>query len=142
MLFNFGVCASSRNRIKSSQPDDLKAPTTRQTLPLPPPSVPEQPRKITQEEREFNAYKTLRNNRAETRFEGVRKIRAAKVSFYNSLRLACSLKGHHGFPEGGRGGGQKEVVLYLPLPLLLAPSCMHWMTQYMIVCAQIPPCPC
>ncbi|KAI0001948.1 ribosomal protein L13e [Russula vinacea] len=61
-----------------SSPDDLKAPTTRQTLPLPPPSVPEQPRKITQEEREFNAYKTLRNNRAETRFEGVRKIRAAK----------------------------------------------------------------
>ncbi|KAF8481252.1 60S ribosomal protein L13 [Russula ochroleuca] len=61
-----------------SSPDDLQAPTTRQTLPLPPPAVPEQPRKITEEEREFNAYKTLRNNRAETRFEGVRKIRAAK----------------------------------------------------------------
>lgn len=61
-----------------SSPDDLKAPTTRQTLALPPASVPEQPRKITQEEREFNAYKTLRNNRAEARFEGARKIRAAK----------------------------------------------------------------
>ncbi|KAN0125095.1 Ribosomal protein L13e [Russula decolorans] len=61
-----------------SSSDDLKAPTTRQTLALPPVSVPEQPRKITQEEREFNAYKTLRNYRAETRFEGARKIRAAK----------------------------------------------------------------
>jgi len=58
--------------------DDLKASTTRQTLALPPSAVPEGPRKITQEEREFNAYKTLRNNRAEARFEGVRKIRAAK----------------------------------------------------------------
>ncbi|KAI0304816.1 ribosomal protein L13e [Russula brevipes] len=61
-----------------SSPDDLKAPTTRLTLPLPASSVPEEPRKITQEERQFNAYKTLRNNRAEARFEGVRKIRAAK----------------------------------------------------------------
>jgi len=61
-----------------SSPDDLKAPTTRQPLSLPPASVPEQPRKITQEERDFNAYKTLRNYRAEARFEGVRKIRAAK----------------------------------------------------------------
>ncbi|KAI9512803.1 60S ribosomal protein L13 [Russula earlei] len=63
-----------------SSADDLKAPTTRQTLPFPS-SVPEQPRKITQEEREFNAYKTLRNNRAEARYEGARKIRAAKASF-------------------------------------------------------------
>jgi len=63
-----------------SSSDDLKAPITRKTpsVPLPPPSVSEEPRKITQEEREFNAYKTLRNNRAEARFEGVRKIRAAK----------------------------------------------------------------
>jgi len=61
-----------------SSPDDLKAPTTRQTLPLPPSSLPEEPRKITQEERKFNAYKTLRNKRAETRYEGARKIRAAK----------------------------------------------------------------
>jgi hypothetical protein len=67
--------------LKNSQPDDLKAPTTRQTLALPPSSVPEQPRKITQEEREFKAYKTLRNYRAETRFEGARKIRAAKASY-------------------------------------------------------------
>ncbi|KAH9982544.1 ribosomal protein L13e [Lactifluus volemus] len=61
-----------------SSPGDLTAPTTRQTLPLPSASVHEEPRKITPEEREFNAYKTLRNNRAEARFEGARKIRAAK----------------------------------------------------------------
>ncbi|KAH9004132.1 60S ribosomal protein L13 [Lactarius hatsudake] len=61
-----------------SSPEDLTTPTTRQTLPLPPPFVPEQPRKISQEERAFNAYKTLRNYRAEARFEGARKIRAAK----------------------------------------------------------------
>ncbi|KAI0257482.1 ribosomal protein L13e [Lactifluus subvellereus] len=61
-----------------SSPGDLTAPTTRQTLPLPPAFVHEEPRRITQEEREFNAYKTLRNNRAEARFEGARKIRAAK----------------------------------------------------------------
>ncbi|KAH9081762.1 cold-induced protein [Lactarius deliciosus] len=63
-----------------SSPEDLTTPTTRQTLPLPPPFVPEQPRKIGQEERAFNAYKTLRNYRAEARFEGARKIRAAKAS--------------------------------------------------------------
>jgi hypothetical protein len=62
------------------QPGDLTAPTTRQTLPLPSAHVHEKPRKITPEEREFSAYKTLRNNRAEARFEGARKIRAAKAS--------------------------------------------------------------
>jgi large subunit ribosomal protein L13e len=72
---------------KKSQPDDLKAPTTRQTLALLSSSIPEQPRKITQEEREFNAYKTLRNNRAEARFEGARKIRAAKASYSPLLRV-------------------------------------------------------
>lgn len=61
-----------------SSPEDLAASTTRQTLPIPPSFVPEQPRKISQEEHAFNAYKTLRNNRAEARFEGARKIRAAK----------------------------------------------------------------
>jgi len=69
---------ASKPKKGDSSPDDLKAPTTRQTLALPSPSLPEQPRKITQEEQEFNAYKTLRNNRAEARFEGARKIRAAK----------------------------------------------------------------
>lgn len=100
--------ASSPNQIKSSQTDDLKAPTTRQTLPLPPPSVPEQPRKITQDEREFNAYKTLRNSRAETRFEGVRKIRAAKVSFYTPLRLVCCSKATMGFQKEEEEAAKKK----------------------------------
>jgi hypothetical protein len=68
------------------KPGDLAAPKTRQTLPLPAALVHEEPRKITQEEREFNAYKTLRNNRAEARYEGARKIRAAKASC-NPLNL-------------------------------------------------------
>jgi large subunit ribosomal protein L13e len=69
---------TGKTKKTDSTPEDLTATTTRQTLPLPPACVPEQPRKISQEERAFNAYKTLRNNRAESRFDGVRKIRAAK----------------------------------------------------------------
>ncbi|KAI0307874.1 ribosomal protein L13e [Multifurca ochricompacta] len=64
-----------------SSSEELKAPTIRPLpllLPLPPSSIPEGPRKITEEERSFNAYKTLRNSRAEARYEGARKIRAAK----------------------------------------------------------------
>ena len=74
-----GVSRAHRG-VKFVKPGDLTAPTTRQTLPLPSAFVHEEPRKITSEEREFNAYKTLRNNRAEARFEGARKIRAAKAS--------------------------------------------------------------
>lgn len=62
----------------------LTAATTRATLPLPPAVVLEQPRKITEEEREFSAYRTLRNSRAEQRFAGVKKIRQQKVRFYLS----------------------------------------------------------
>jgi len=69
---------ASKPKRGDSSPGDLTAPTTRQTLPLPAAFVHEGPRRITQDEREFNAYKTLRNNRAEARFEGARKIRAAK----------------------------------------------------------------
>ncbi|THH20239.1 hypothetical protein EW146_g1077 [Bondarzewia mesenterica] len=61
-----------------SSAEDLKATTTRQTLPLPDLFVAEAPRKITEEERAFDAYKALRNGRAEQRFEGARKARAAK----------------------------------------------------------------
>ncbi|KAI0068454.1 ribosomal protein L13e [Artomyces pyxidatus] len=61
-----------------SSADDLKAPTTRANIPLPAHYIPEAPRKITAEEHEFAAYKTLRNSRAEQRYEGARKVRAAK----------------------------------------------------------------
>ncbi|KAI0033430.1 ribosomal protein L13e [Vararia minispora EC-137] len=61
-----------------SPADQLSAPTTRQNLALPPSFVPEEPRKITDEEREFEAYKTLRVARADQRYEGARKKRAAK----------------------------------------------------------------
>ncbi|KAH7913018.1 60S ribosomal protein L13 [Hygrophoropsis aurantiaca] len=58
--------------------DDLKAETTRAVPALPDPYVPEAPRKITDEERSFDAYKTLRTARADARYAGARKIRAAK----------------------------------------------------------------
>lgn len=58
--------------------DDLQAQTVRTNLPLPDPYVHETPRKITEEERSFDAFRTLRVARADARYEGVRKIRAAK----------------------------------------------------------------
>ncbi|KAL7285382.1 60S ribosomal protein L13 [Trametes coccinea BRFM310] len=58
--------------------EDLSAPTTRASLPLPPSFVREEPRKITEEEREFKAYRTLRDQRAIQRNEGARKVREAK----------------------------------------------------------------
>ncbi|KAJ3763031.1 60S ribosomal protein L13 [Lentinula raphanica] len=61
-----------------SAAEDLSASTTRVTLPLPESYPTEAPRKITAEEREFEAYKTLRTARANARHEGARKARAAK----------------------------------------------------------------
>jgi len=58
--------------------EDLKAETTRAPLPLPSLDPSEAPRKITTEEREFEAYKTLRTARANKRHEGARKMRAQK----------------------------------------------------------------
>ena len=62
------------------QAEELKAETTRAQIALPDPYVAEAPRKITEEEREFQAYRTLRNERASARNEGKRKVREAKVS--------------------------------------------------------------
>ncbi|KAJ3721472.1 ribosomal protein L13e [Lentinula raphanica] len=62
-----------------SAAEDLSASTTRVTLPLPESYPTEAPRKITAEEREFEAYKTLRTARANARHEGARKARAAKI---------------------------------------------------------------
>lgn len=61
-----------------SSAEDLKAETTRASLPLPSISPSETPRKITAEEREFSAYRALRVARANKRHEGARKVRAAK----------------------------------------------------------------
>ncbi|KAK0464889.1 60S ribosomal protein L13 [Desarmillaria tabescens] len=47
-------------------------------FPLPESYAAEAPRKITEEERSFEAYKTLRIARANARHEGARKARAAK----------------------------------------------------------------
>ncbi|PBL01274.1 ribosomal protein L13e [Armillaria gallica] len=61
-----------------SSADDLKAATTRAAFPLPESYVAEAPRKITEDERSFEAYRTLRIARANARHEGARKARAAK----------------------------------------------------------------
>ncbi|KAF5374863.1 hypothetical protein D9758_000348 [Tetrapyrgos nigripes] len=61
-----------------SSAEDLEASQTRVNLPLPESYPAEAPRKITSEEREFEAYKTLRTARANARYEGARKLRAAK----------------------------------------------------------------
>jgi len=61
-----------------SSAEDLKAETSRLPIPLPDVYPAEKPRKITDEEREFKAFRTLRDQRASARHEGVRKARAAK----------------------------------------------------------------
>lgn len=60
------------------QGDTLKAEITRVTLPLPEAIPHEAPRKITDQEREFKAYRALRDARAVSRHEGARKVREAK----------------------------------------------------------------
>jgi len=69
---------ASKPKKGDSTGDELAAATTREPLALPNPYVPEAPRKITAEEREFKAYRTLRDARAWARHEGARKIRAQK----------------------------------------------------------------
>ncbi|KAM6498046.1 60S ribosomal protein L13 [Amanita muscaria] len=59
-------------------PEDLKVATTRAALPLPEAHPAEAPRKILPEERKVEAFRTLRIARANQRYAGVRKIRAAK----------------------------------------------------------------
>ncbi|KAF9455096.1 ribosomal protein L13e [Macrolepiota fuliginosa MF-IS2] len=61
-----------------SSAEDLSASTTRTALPLPEAYPAEAPRKITAKEHEFQAYRTLRIARANARYEGARKARAAK----------------------------------------------------------------
>lgn len=70
------------DRLPARQGDDLKAdliPSLSTAFPLPT-YEPEQPRAITSEEKEFEAYTTLRKERSDARLVGVRAKRAqAKV---------------------------------------------------------------
>jgi hypothetical protein len=91
------------------QGDDLTASTTRAAIPLPPSFVHEEPRKITDEEKEFEAYRTIRQQRGIARNEGKRKAAAAKVRLLISVSFGRPLK--LPFPiERGRGGRKEEVV--------------------------------
>jgi hypothetical protein len=72
------------------QGDDLTASTTRASFPLPEAYPAEAPRKITAEEREFKAYRALRDARANQRHEGARKARQAKVRLLPPLILFLS----------------------------------------------------
>ncbi|KAF7320059.1 60S ribosomal protein L13 [Mycena kentingensis (nom. inval.)] len=71
-----------RNAAKPKKGDstgaDLTAATTRAAFPLPESYPAEAPRKITAEEREFKAFRTLRVARSNQRHEGARKVRQAK----------------------------------------------------------------
>jgi len=69
---------SAKPKKGDSTGDDLKARFTQSTLALPNPYRAEPPRKITTEEQEFNAHKTLHDARFRARHEGTRKLRAAR----------------------------------------------------------------
>ncbi|KAF8642343.1 hypothetical protein AX16_009612 [Volvariella volvacea WC 439] len=69
---------ASKPKKGDSSADDLKAATTRATLPIPDGLPAESPRKIADAERAFEAYRTLRVERANQKYEGARKVRAAK----------------------------------------------------------------
>jgi Ribosomal protein L13e len=61
--------------------DDLKAKTTHVTLPLPTAFEHEAPCKITEEERDFQAYRTLHNAHADVRYAGAKTARKQKVRY-------------------------------------------------------------
>jgi len=69
---------ASKPKKGDASPEELKAKTTRAPISIPPAHTPEPPRKITAEEREFKAYRVLRDSRAEQRHAGVKKIRQQK----------------------------------------------------------------
>ena len=71
----------------SPKGDDLSATITRAPAALPVGVLPEAPRKITDEERSFDAYHTLRVGRADARYQGIRKIRKAKARVFSLSRL-------------------------------------------------------
>lgn len=88
------------------QAEDLTATTSRAPIPLPAIYQSEAPRKITSEEQEFEAFKTLRTARANQRHEGARKARAAKVRRVQFSVLPTNSRLH---TERGRRGSKEEV---------------------------------
>jgi hypothetical protein len=115
------------------QAEDLKAATTRDTLPLPEIYPAEKPRKITAEEREFQAFRALRVARANARHEGVRKIRQAKVSAALPSSFMVLLTGLNHVERGG--GGKQEEVMFSPnfLCLHYVAFCVLWATMFYAV---------
>ncbi|KZO98391.1 ribosomal protein L13e [Calocera viscosa TUFC12733] len=69
---------ASKPKKGDSTGDDLKAKTERGPVALPPAFVREEPRAITDEEREFEAFRALRVARSDQRNAGKRKMRAQK----------------------------------------------------------------
>ncbi|KIJ68519.1 hypothetical protein HYDPIDRAFT_146733, partial [Hydnomerulius pinastri MD-312] len=106
---------ASKPKKGDSTGDDLKAETTRTAPPIPNAYVHEAPRKITDDERSFAAYKTLRVARADARYAGARKQRAAKVRGSNILCSIEKLILLTRYLEGGRGGKQEEINTSLSL---------------------------
>lgn len=99
------------------QGDDLTAATTRAVIPLPPAFSPEAPRKITEEERGFQAFKTLRQARGIARNEGQRKLKAAKV---RSTKLSLfahvlNLSIYSGRRRRPQRRSRAHTCLFLPL---------------------------
>lgn len=99
------------------QAEELKADTTRAQLALPNVYEAEAPRAITEDEKNFDAFLTLRRVRADKRNAGQRKKRADAVSraVCPSTTLALAhltlLSLCRGFAEGRRGGCLQEVDL-------------------------------
>lgn len=82
---------SGKPKAGDAQGDDLTAHITRTLPALPPSAVAEKPRAITDEEKEFQAYKTLREERASKRYEGARKKReAAKAAEEAAVSPPCA----------------------------------------------------
>lgn len=75
-MFHFSYLAQRCWSVADHQGDDLTAHITRDLPSLPASYAPEAPRAITDEEKEVEAFKTLRNARADKRNEGQRKKRA------------------------------------------------------------------
>lgn len=85
-----------RNAKKPAKTDskDLDAQVIRDVnaaIPIPAGTVAEAPRKIADAERETNAYRTLRNERATARYDGARRVRAAKKAEEEEAKLVVSL---------------------------------------------------
>ncbi len=123
--------------------DDLQAETTRVTLPLPTTFKHEAPRKITEEEHEFQAYRTLRNARADARYAGAKTARKQKVRYIHN---ATDFR-HSDYPllfvyrrrkrKPPRRSNRISHITFLAVDMLLSscicnPTCYFCMDDYNI----------